>query len=429
MLSTFRRRVGAGAVLWLAALGSAGLLVQRAGAQWTQWGGPSRDFNCHSPPLAERWPEGGPPVVWSRDFEAGHSAICVVDGLLYTMVRRGDQEIVVAMRADDGAPVWEHAYDAPPKPEMLVDFPIGPHGTPLIVGDRVFTVGGTVIANCLDRKTGKQLWTRDLLAEYGASHIQRGYGPSPIAVGDLVVFATGGRNCGVLALKQSDGTLAWKTDPTRPTQSSPILVEFNGVQHLIAPMGPQRMGLDPATGKIRWKVEHEPEKSLNMSTPVWIAPDKLFFSAAYGGGSQLYQLVVSGDGYECRPLWDSSRLKCHHGTVIRVGEMLVASSGDFGPAFLMALRLDTGEMLWRERSFAKANLLLADGKLIILDERGELALARATPEKLEILCRASVLTEKSWTVPTLVGTRLYLRDHDHIKCLELGRGAAEERKG
>jgi outer membrane protein assembly factor BamB len=105
---------------------------------------------------------------------------------------------------------------------------------------------------------------------------------------------------------------------------------------------------------------------------------------------------------------------------VRLGDTIYGSSGDFGPAFLMAIDVKNGHVLWRDRGFARATLLLAGDKLVILDEEGTLALATASPEGLKVLSQAKVLEDKSWTVPTLVGTRLYLRDEHTIMALDLG---------
>jgi hypothetical protein len=88
----------------------------------------------------------------------------------------------------------------------------------------------------------------------------------------------------------------------------------------------------------------------------------------------------------------------------------------------MALRLDDGEMAWRERGFPKATVLLVGERLIIHDEDGGLALATPTEDAVRIDSKFQLFEKgerKSWTVPTLVGTRLYARDHHVITALDL----------
>lgn len=395
--------------------------VAPALGQWTQWGGPHRDFSCDSTGLAEEWPADGPRKLWSTEIGPGHSAIVTDGQTLYTMCRRDQSDAVLAFDAKTGQKTWETQYEAPVKEGMLLDFGPGPHSTPLLADGRVFTVGGMAQLRCLDKNTGRILWSHDLMDEMGASHLQRGYGASPIGYGDMVILNVGGTEVGVAAFRRDSGELVWKSDRFPAGYPSPILASLNGEDHLIVALGNERAGLDPATGKTRWRVTVDKQSYSIMSTPLWVPPDRVFFTAAYGGGSRLFQIVVQDGQYLAEELWHSTKMKVMHGSVVRIGDYVYGSSGDFGPAFLMAVHLPTGEVAWRERGFAKATLLHADGKLIILDEEGNLALATATPEKLCVHSRVKVLEEKSWTVPTLAGTRLYLRDNRTIMALDLGR--------
>jgi len=111
----------------------------------------------------------------------------------------------------------------------------------------------------------------------------------------------------------------------------------------------------------------------------------------------------------------------HHASFVRLGDAVYGSSGDFGPAFMMGIDANTGKTLWRQRGFAKANCLLAGDKLIILDENGDLAIATPTATALDVHCRATILTHQAWTVPTLVGSTLFVRDRKQVMALDLGR--------
>ena len=391
-------------------------------AQWTQWGGPRQSFCCDSTGLAEKWPADGPRKLWSSEISGGHSAIVVEGDTLYTMCRRDGKDAVLALNANTGEKVWETQYDAPTKPDMQLEFGEGPHSTPLVVGDRVFTAGAMGHCHALDKKTGKILWSHNLMDEFEAGHLGRGYGASPMPYRDLVIVNAGGRAedaPGVLAFRQDTGELAWKSEHLTGGYPSPILAKINGEDHLIIAQRAARVGLDPATGAVKWRTEVDIQSAAIMATPVWIAPDRVFFSAAYGGGSRLLRIDAKDGEYSAEELWHSRKMKVHHASIVQIGDYVYASSGDFGPAFLMALDLSTGKVAWRERGFAKANLLYADGKLIILDERGMLALATATPEGLEVHSQVKLLEEKSWTAPTLVGTRLYLRDYNTIMALDV----------
>jgi hypothetical protein len=118
-------------------------------------------------------------------------------------------------------------------------------------------------------------------------------------------------------------------------------------------------------------------------------------------------------------VWFHRRLRVHHTTAVRVGDHVYGSSGDFGPSFIAAVDVKTGQVLWQNRGFAKANIVYADGKLILLDEDGQLGLATASPDGLKVLSKAQILDGRAWTVPTLVGSRLYVRDRKNIMAFDL----------
>ena len=366
------RRLGLTLVAYLALAA-----VASAADQWLQWGGPNRDFTCPDPGLAEKWPDGGPAKVWSADIGPGHSAIVTDGQTLYTMCRRGEDDAIVAYNAASGEKKWETTYAAPTKPDMQLEFGPGPHSTPLIAGDRLYTVGGMVQFNCLDRHTGKILWSHDLMTELGAGHCQRGYGASPIAYKELVILPTGGGDTGVTAFRQDSGEIAWKSEKFRAGYPSPVLASANGEEQLVLALAADRLALDPNTGKTRWRVGVDKQLAGIMSTPLWVGPDRVLFSCAYGGGTQLFRIAKKDGELAAEEMWLTPKLKVMHGSLVRIGDRVYGSSGDFGPAFMMALDLETGKLLWRDRAFAKATLLAVGEKLLILDEEGKLGLARA----------------------------------------------------
>jgi hypothetical protein len=152
---------------------------------------------------------------------------------------------------------------------------------------------------------------------------------------------------------------------------------------------------------------------------VWGPDGHLYVSSAYDAGSRVVRLARANGKTQVEEVWYDHGMKVHHGTAIRLGEMVYGSSGDFGPAFLMGAHVKTGEMTAKQRGFAKANLVGAGEHLILLDEDGMLAILRPGPEKLEVLAQAQIFSGLCWTVPTLVGTTLYARDRKQIVALDL----------
>lgn len=136
-------------------------------AEWPQWGGPHRNFHTESRGLPTSMAAGGPRVLWRRPPGSGHSSVLVDGDRLYTMYRKSESEALIAPAADSGKTLWEYVYPAPFLKGMHMDVGPGPHATPLLAGNRVFTVGVTGKLHCLDKKTGQVLWQRGLLEEDG----------------------------------------------------------------------------------------------------------------------------------------------------------------------------------------------------------------------------------------------------------------------
>jgi outer membrane protein assembly factor BamB len=393
---------------------------------WTQWGGPRRDFMSDSKGLASAWPASGPKKLWTRTLGEGHSSVLVENGRLYTMYRlitrqpvEAHEEVVAALDAGSGKTLWEFKYDAPRR-GIQFDQGLGPHSTPLIVGNRVFAASSRSELFALDKTTGKRIWSHDLIKEFGAPLTARGYSGSPILYNNTIIVTMGGPNQAVAAFDQASGRLVWKGGYFVWAPASPILIEVDKQPQLVVFGGDIVVGMDPSNGRELWNVPHKTDWGLNISTPVWVADQHLLLvSSAYGVGTRAIELRQAGGKTTVAEKWHSQRMRVHIGTIIRLGEHAYASSGDFGPAFISAIDLKNGQIAWQDRSFARAQLLYADGKVIVLDEDGVLGLATVSPQGLKVLARASVLQHLAWTPPTLVGTTLYVRDRQTISAFDL----------
>lgn len=407
-----------------------------AGA-WRQWGGPTRDFMVNVTGLADSWPPGGPRTIWSRPLGPGHSSILVDDGMLFTMYRAGNgrarqgpwdaAESVIALDAATGKTLWEHKY-----PSKIEDFNYGagPHSTPLIVGDRLFTIGTNKQLFAFDKKTGKVLWSHDLIAELGAPSllirpvVKAGYGCSPIAYRDTIICSVGGPGQSVVAFRQHDGSVAWKSGHFLVSEAAPILITFGLREQLVVFGGGTVNGVDPHNGAVLWSHPHDPGNDLNINTPIWGAGDHtLLLSSAYKAGSRAIRLKPNGGATETEELWFSNRVRYMFLSALRLGDYVYGTAGDLGPSFLTAIDIKTGQMVWQHRGIGRASMVYADGKAILLEEDGDLVLTRLTPEGVTVLSQAKLFDTMSWTAPTLAGATLYARDREKIVALDLGSRA------
>ncbi len=391
-----------------------GGLVGSAEAQWLQWGGPDRNFLTTSE-LSVDWPEDGPKQLWTRDLGDGYSCILEEDGVLYTMYRNSDkEEAIIALDANSGKTLWEHSYEAKHRADAELQFGRGPNATPLLVGDRIFAAGINATVTCVDKKKGTVQWSKDLMKEYDGTFLRFGYSSSPLAYQDLIIVPLGGEGHGLLAMKQETGEVVWKKHSNANGYSSPILASVDGQDQLISFMSTNVMGVDPKTGDLYWSFEHD-EEGVGMSTPVFGADNLLYLATPRG--SRTIKLVRSEGATEVEEVWFSRALRVGHNNVVRVGDTIIATGTQ--PARLYGMDAKTGSVLFRKRGFARTIFVGASDHLVLLDEEGNLMIATAGEEDFEIHAKVKILENPSWTTPTLVGQRLYVRDKKTIAGYEL----------
>ena len=266
------------------------------------------------------------------------------------------------------------------------------------------------------------LWSHELWRDFNGSFIINGYASSPIAYRDTVIVQVGGPGKSLVAFNAVDGKVRWQAHGFRNSQSSPILIRVDGVEQLVAYMHNEIVGVDPASGALLWRhpVAATMNFHFNIATPVWGEGNLLFASSAYGVGGRVLNLTSGGGRAVAKELWQSERTRVHHENAIRIGDVIYASTGHLGPAFLTAFNVHDGRVLWQDRGFSHAMLLHAGNRMLILDEDGTLGLAEVSPKAFVVHSRAEILRGPAWTPPTLIGPTLYVRDRHTIAALRVG---------
>jgi enterochelin esterase-like enzyme/outer membrane protein assembly factor BamB len=395
---------------------------------WLQWGGPNGDFTLEVEGLAEWWPEDGPKVLWKRPLGGGYSSILFKNDQLFTMYRDGDDEVVVSLDARTGATRWEHRYLAEIWPDMTPAFGLGPNATPLIVGDRIISIGIDGQVRCLDLSSGELKWKHDLPAEFGRRKRDEEYGYSnhPMHYKGNVIVLVGGTDHAVVAFDPADGSTVWKSEPGGISYAATTLTTLGGRDQFVYFEPEGVVGLDPSTGRTLWRHEMEYNNGNHLTPIVKCDENHIWVGSQFpSGGGRLLEITSSGKKWSARRIWFETYLRASHWTSIRIGDFIYGSTGGNEVSLLTAFNWKTGEVAWRHRGFHKAQSLYADGKLLFLDEDGLLGLAKVSPEGLEVLDSAQVTESISWTLPTLVDTTLFARDKKNILALDLAVSGGE----
>ena len=382
----------------------------QAGGNWPQWRGPNRDGISKETGLLKQWPAEGPPLAWKATGAGrGYSSFAVSNGHLFTMGLRGDREYVVAFDVATGNQAWV----TPTGRAFRNDRGDGPRGTPTVDGDRLYALGGNGDLSCLETRTGRVVWTMNILQKFGGSNPNWGISESPLVIGEKVLVNAGGPGASIVALNKKDGSLIWKSQSDRAGYSSGIPVQIGNTTQVVFFTHQRALGLDLKDGKLLWEYPRVANNVANVATPV-VRGNRVFVSSDYGTGAGLVEIKADGKAQE---VYFTKDMRNHHSSSILIGDHLYG----FSSGILTAMRFDTGEVAWRDRSVGKGSLAYADGNLYALSENGVVGLIEATPAGYREKGRFRIPQDSlpTWTHPVIAGGRLYLRDQDTIYAFDV----------
>jgi outer membrane protein assembly factor BamB len=375
---------------------------------WPQWRGPRRDGVSTERGLLKSWPQNGPPRTWTATGAGeGYSSFAAAGGRLFTLGARAEREFVVAYDAATGKRLWETPHGR----RFTNDRGDGPRSTPTVDGNRLYAFGASGDLTALDAASGRIAWTINVIRDFGGQNINWGLSESPLVAADRVIVSPGGADSSIVAVSKTDGKLLWKSQGDRAGYSSAVLHEVGGIRQAIFFTGQRALGLDIANGRVLWSYDRVANRVANIATPI-VRGDRVFLSSDYGTGAALLQLTASGGGIDAREVYFTREMRNHHASSVLVGDYLYG----FSSAILTAMRFDTGEVAWRDRSVGKGSLVYADGRLYLFSERGDVALAEATPEAYREHGRFSldIGARPTWSHPVVSNGMLFLRDQDTV---------------
>ena len=390
-----------------AALVPAGAASGGVRTDFPQLLGPNRDAILTGITLDADWAKHPPQLVWKQPIGAAWSGFSIVGERAVTMEQVGENEAVVCCDLLTGKRLW--ATENSGKFSTTIAG-TGPRATPTIVGDRVFTFGGTAVLRALSLADGKVIWSHDLMAEFALKLPDWGFASSPLVhEGNVIVSIGGGAGKSLVAYRATDGQLAWSAGDRGVDYSSPFLIATPHPQLVVF----NHKGItshDPKSGAVLWDREWGTGFP-NVSRPIVVAPGKVFFSSGYGIGSAL--LDVSGN--PIAEVWKTPRFQAKFSNpVLREGHIYGVSDGIFA-----CLDVADGKVKWKGGRFGHGQGLLLGEHYLQMTESGELVLLRPTPDAENELGRVQVFDAKTWNTIALSGDLLLVRNDQEAACLRL----------
>ena len=389
-----------------------GVSPPEGAADFPQFLGPARTGVLAGPDLAVDWSAQPPVPLWRRPVGLGWSGFAVAGGVAVTQEQRESEEGVAAYELATGRPLWWHGDPVRFTSTLAGD---GPRATPTIAGSRVFTLGSTGIVNCLDLVTGRRIWGKDLIREAGGRQPDWGYAGSPLVMDDLVVVNPGaGEGRGLMACAIDDGSVRWTGGTGSPSYSSPLLAAL-GESRQILLFGSALTGHDAATGASLWSFPW-PGGHPHVAMPVQVSATDWVLSSGYGTGSGRISVTRDAAGtWSAREVWRTNRLKSKFSNpVLHRGHLYGLDDG-----VLACLDADSGELKWRDGKYGHGQVLLIGARLLVMAEKGDVALVDPHPDALRELTRFPALSGKTWNPPALAGEYLLVRNDAEAACYRL----------
>lgn len=321
-----------------------------------------------------------------------------------------------------GAIRWSHRSPIAVREPNVTQFGIGPRATPLVLEDRVVTVAYDGDLTALDRETGKPLWHHQIVDDLGGEPLTFGISASPILhQGRVIVLVGGAESAAVIAFDPLDGKTLWKSPAGTASYASPIVADpdGDGGPDLLYYADDGLVALDPDTGAKRWRHEILNGYRNHASQPI-VGEDGLVWAVTQQeGAARALRIAKTNDGYDVERVWLNKKFQVHHWGSLRLGDTAYATIGGQGNVFA-AIDIASGEILWRERGFTKANFIHTSAGTLLLDEDRTFALVDLRRDGLEVRARATLPgNDVTWTPPTLLDGILYVRDKEALRAFDL----------
>ncbi|MBM41534.1 MAG: pyrrolo-quinoline quinone [Acidobacteria bacterium] len=407
---------------------------------WPEFRGEGRLGVWRETGILERFPEGGLEVRWRTPLHHGYSGPAVADGRVFVIdFERGRGlegiERLLALDENTGEILWETSWEAN---YAGVSWDEGPRATPTVDGDRVYAVGASGIMTAASVDTGEVLWRTRFQEDWGSEIPQWGFAGSPILDGERVITQVGGTpDAKVVAFHRETGDEVWRALSSVEAGAGvaqPTIIDAGGVRQLIIWHPLAVSALNPETGEVYWEQPFEVDYNMTVATPVHRGSD-LFVTTFYNGPMML---GLNNDRPAAEMVWRGSSnseiltdgLHAVIGTPIIDGDYIYGF-GSYGQ--LRCLVAATGERVWEtqdatsERArWASAFMVQHEDRVFINNDRGDLIIARLTPEGYEELDRTPLieptsrpgnrreLTYVNWSHPAYANRHIIARNDEEI---------------
>ena len=409
-----------------------GLACCCQGADWPQIRGPNHD-GVATDQINPKWSGSVTTSLWLVPTPNSLCGFVVGGGRAFTQINRkinsAAREVCVALSITDGAELWATSLDDADYPDGFVGYDDGPRTTPSFDSGSVFVLTSYLKLYRLNASSGAVIWQKDLVALYGGTVIRYQNAASPLIEGGLIYLNANCASSSLMALRTSDGSVAWRTQNDALTHSTPVLATLQGVRHLIFATGSGLVSLNPLTGAVLWRCNYPSSWTYNPLYTMAVSPvvnqDMVFMSAVKtdGYGSFVTRVTSANNVWTTTQLWSASDPSTAFITPVARDGCVYGTFGaeNNSPANqLKCVNMLNGAVKWSQAGFGRGGLLMVGNYLMVLTETGQLVLAQVNPSAYVEVGRFQALPTsnvKCWNVPAIAEGKVYVRSTVLRRCL------------
>lgn len=405
---------------------------------WPGWMGPKRDNQWNPQTVPSSFPAAGLKPLWSTKIAGGYSGPAVVAGRVYItdMVTQADAKVDnFGRKAFDGTErvhciddatgkiLWTHEYPV----TYAISYPAGPRCTPIVDGDRLYTLGAEGDLYCFQADSGKVIWSKKLKQVYKTESPLWGYAAHPLIDGENLITLAGGEGSQTVALNKKTGEEVWRFGTAKETgYSPPTIIQAGGVRQLIL-VNPEAVNsVNPENGKPYWTIPYLADNGSIIMSPV--RAGKHLFIGGYSNRNLLIEL--GADQPTAKEVWRNQAKKGMSPVNVQpmvIGEIVYGcdQSGE-----LMAFNIASGERLWetsepisqRPQGSGTAFMVKSSDRFFLFNESGELVIAKISEKGYEELARTKIIEPTNnafgrdvvWCAPAFANGSIYVRNDEQI---------------
>lgn len=396
---------------------------QTAKAQdWNQWRGPTRDGLVPVSSIPSAWPETLR-KLWRVEIGEGYASPVVSRGRVFIHARLDPEEVVTAVDLAKGQVIWQQKYAAPfQKNQYAVNMAKGPNATPLVFGDRLFTLGVTGVLSAWDTSKGVRLWTKDFSKTVDTSKLFCGTAASPLISGGLVIVQVGSDVHGgqMLGLDPATGTQKWEWRGAGPGYSSPVVIDVAGRMQIVTMTDSSILGIDAKTGAELWSTPFPDEWHENIVTPLWTGSQLVVSGTRQG--THAYTLQQTSGKWLATEAWKNLDVAMYMSSPV-YGDGLIYGHSSKRKGQFVALDAKTGVVRWitEGRDGDHASVLLTPSHVVYLTNGADLIVVRRATKTFEIERRYDVADAATWAMPVLLSGDVLVRDATSLIRLTPGK--------